>query len=782
MRYAVVRDYRGDPWVLYGVNVELMRWVYDTIDGKGAGTALRIGGRYQGDKGRKDLINDMLLILGGGLGHDFQKAEEFMDGHWHAHPQLGPYPCLGLLAKCQAAGVFHSGYRDHVVHQLKTYLLGLCVFHSCQSIKDAVLAEVEKNLPAGRTPPQEFHLRWLAAALAHDAGYILENAAADPSRGDPGKKALYEQVLQEFGAVIKYPLARSHEELENEAYKSLHTNLADEIDAKEQSITSEQSLFCLPMYSSGKNAMERGKDKAWAILKEGTRPCGLGLTDKKTIRDYYDFTWKYRTNYGERFPDHGVVSALLLLRAWHARADFLEFLEQRKQKDIGPLNQPVFDWVRDADRSDWKHTQTIEAAAAAIALHNIDPNRYTKGSLSSEWRSLFRTRLDIALTATKDRQPLALAFLLRLCDTLQDWDRPKFRPLTSGERLLESRDFSLKADDKGIHVFYRENPKGLFDKLVADLKIALVEKQVEALLRQDTTETGVFVRFSLPEGQEKAPKAKAKAKAKAEADADELPDPAELGEELREKFSSLCGGKPVTIGVCGKPPRGRCPVRTQTVHALAESARITSEVDSVATILRYLSEATHAARLLHTLGRNVGASEVQEWLLNLHNAAYYLAESFKRTPGKREDDKDQLSAEERCQLFFGHRADPQDAAAVQTAIWAVLDLFGKKPDGVPSKRSMFTTSFAADPLWSLLSTLASKGQDLVTALRKAVSQRTGVVAATIAGGHLQGNGQVAQDTDPDRLGRYVNDLIGAFPHNDDKAPRIWRGKQQGAKV
>lgn len=772
LKYAIVNDNRGVPYILFGVNVELMRWVCTTVDSGLAAEALRAGGRYEGGQGKKDLIDHMLLILGGGLGHDFQMAERFMEEHWHAHPQLGPYPCSGLLAKCQAAGVFHSGYRDHVSHQLKTYLLGLYVFDNCTTIQKAVLNEIGRDRENPRAAKQEFCLRWLATALAHDAGYILENAAADPSRDASDGAALYKQVLKEFGAVVKYPLARSHKELENDDYRSAHTDLADEIDAKEHSITSWQSLCCLPRYSDGKNATKHGRGKAWTILQEGTRASGLGLTDENTIKDYYDFTRKYATNYGERVADHGVTSALLLLRAWYAWSDFLGFLEQREHQEIGSLNRPFFGWVKDSDRSDWRHAQTIEMAAAAIALHNIDSRRYTKGSLAGEWGPLFRTRLDIALTATPKRQPLALAFLLRLCDTLQDWDRQKFRPLEQRERLLESKAFSLKADDGGVHVFYGGGADAQFKNLIEGLKIALVEDQVDNLVRQDTGERTEYVRFHFPGGQEKP----------AEPDPDELPDPAELDEGLQQKFRSLSGGRPVAIGVCGSPPRKRCPVRTQAINSLAENARIGSEVHLAGAVLQCLCDATEAAKLLVSRDQ-AGGGHIATWLLKLHVAAVRLERLFvDPDEKKRPDDTKLLRPPHKCRLFLRHRAafvsDAEDKAKeIQTAIWGFLKLFGKVPAN-SAKRSGFAKSLHSEPLWTHLNILIGDGPDFIMALKMAVDKRTIGVSKAITMTPL-GNEPVAPDAK--ELGGYIADRIQAFPHNDDRIAGIWRSANQGGR-
>jgi hypothetical protein len=757
----------------------LIRWIQTTVDGAvdgtSAGEALRVGTRYKDDQGKKDLINDMLLILGGGLGHDFQMAERFMEGHWHAHPQLGPYPCSGLLAKCQAAGVFHSGYRDHVGHQLKTYLLGLYVFGNCKPIREAVLNEIGRDLPNGRTPPQEFRLRWLAAALAHDTGYIFENTAADPSGNASDGGALYKQLLKEFGAVVEYPLARSHTDLADESYLANHTRIRTAIAAPTHSVPDDTSLFDLPsFFEHEQGADENGRNRAWNILKEGTGAAGLGTAADKTIETYYHFTKDHPTNYAERFPDHGVVSALLMLRAWYAWADFVRFLDRKllDGQPIPALTQPAFRWVL-TDRSDWAYHQTMHAAASAIALHNIDPRRYTKGSLKSLWEGQFRSKLDIGLTVNDGSQALALAFLLRLCDTLQVWDRQKFRPLEPGEHLLESKAFSLKVDDGGARVSYCGDADAQFNDLIKGLKIALVETQVETFVRQDADETTKYVRVDLFGGQEKP----------AEAAPDEMPEPAELDDELQQKFKSLSGGKTVTIGVCASPPRKRCPVRTQAVHSLAENARIGSEVHLVGAVLQCLSNATEAAKSLVVYRNKAEDGAIATWLLNLHVAAVHLARLFEnRGNKKRPDDTNSLQASAKCESFLRHRAPLDhgagpDASEIRSAIWGVLELFGAVPSQ-SAKRSGFAKSLQFEPLWTYLNILTDRGCDFIVALRTAFAKRTIDVSNAITMTPL-GNETVAPDAK--ELGGYIADRIRAFPHNQDKVSGIWRPANQGGK-
>ena len=54
---------------------------------------------------------------------------------WEAEIGIGPYPFSEILSLFEFGGKFWDGYRDHVLHQIKVYLLGLYLFFGCKKIR-----------------------------------------------------------------------------------------------------------------------------------------------------------------------------------------------------------------------------------------------------------------------------------------------------------------------------------------------------------------------------------------------------------------------------------------------------------------------------------------------------------------------------------------------------------------------------------------------------------------------------------------------------------------------
>ncbi|MBN1490971.1 MAG: hypothetical protein JXA69_13720 [Phycisphaerae bacterium] len=774
MRYTLVEDSRGTPYALFGVNFELMQWIWETAGSErsGAGKALCVHEDYQGPSGRKRLIDDMLLILGGGLGHDFQKAESFLEKHWHAHPQMGPYPWLGLLAEYQAGGVFHRGYRDHVAHQLKTYLLGLYLFDKCERIHQAVIGEIDNDCDRETDSVQEFRLRWLAAALAHDVGYIIENEQFVASgAGSDGPS--YVQVVAELERTLKYPLARSRRQSQDTSFQKRHSLLSEEINARYPELIGFSRISHLPFCST----LKKQPRTAWAVLEPRTKHAGV-WTGSNTIKDYYKFTEGHPNRFGAQYPDHGVASALILLRSWCAYANHLQQLvdAQKNRTTVQRLAENEFQWLASTTPSQWVCPKTIYAAASAMALHNIDPRSYVKGDSSNakqserssgSWITDFISRLNIALDSSSGQTPLALAFLLRLCDSLQAWDRQKFRPLKSGEHLLESRDFDLTVKNNKIWIYYRGEGNDQFKTLRGDLGIALVETQVDDLVAHDDSDDNGFEFVEVFGGKKKLKSWKPTTPPVSQA----LFEP---DEELDGKLRSLANGGRVQIGACGKPLQGPCPVRAQALHSLAEHARIGSDALLVTLVSQYLFDASNAAHAL----RNAEPDIIAGRLTALHRAAAYVTGLFAK-PARRRASRDAApTAASRCRDFLAHR-DPQDpvkgkrAEMVQQAIWRVIKLFGDDC-GQESKRKKYTKKLTVEPMASLLLILSVHGREVVNALWMLMEKRTSDVASEIVAEGLLAKEQVAKEANPVTLGGYINDRISQFPHNCDKAPRLWR--------
>ena len=103
--------------------------------------------------------------------------------------------------------------------------------------------------------------------------------------------------------------------------------------------------------------------------------------------------------------------------------------------------------------------EIVRAAAAAMALHNITPkdwDRVHKDGLLQAGFNMGAFR--IHLTDHDHRTPLA--FLLGLVDTLQDWDRPRFRaPKSEDELILTDQDMSITAKDGRLLLYFSRDAR-----------------------------------------------------------------------------------------------------------------------------------------------------------------------------------------------------------------------------------------------------------------------------------------------------------------------------------
>lgn len=351
---------------------------------------------------------------------------------WSSHEELGPYPFLDTLSHFQFDRKFYKNYRDHVSHQLKVFLLGMWIYHECPLIRDG-LAE-EFDLPAAGTE-DEFFRRWLATSVYHDIGYVLENDEALQNRGEgweSTRKILNETLAAPVSAVSSCARYLSSED--EHAFCQDHHHQMHGYKV----VTTFTDLCALRQPGDIFKHLEYEARKA-GVRSAASRRFGL--------QEYWDYARSTDQKDGRgRFLDHGIASALLLIQTWTAfKNRSLELVRVGKKSD-GEWHDHLRKLNRGLDGA-WS---TIRAAAAAMALHNINQSQWDKAHLRSNKMDLSHFRIHLI----DSRRKTPLAFLLAFVDTLQDWDRPKYRAATEKDRSLLDQDLSLKIE-KGrvlIHV------------------------------------------------------------------------------------------------------------------------------------------------------------------------------------------------------------------------------------------------------------------------------------------------------------------------------------------
>lgn len=777
--YCVAKNSDNIPYPLFGVNVNLMKWI--RCDHEFVERTLRKALPYK-DK-IENFYDTMLEIFGGSLGHDFQKAEEYIYRHWHAYSELGPYPCPGLLSKYQTEGVFYSSYRDHVVHQLRTYILGLYIYQHCEGIRNALHTEIrnDANRTIRRSEREEFLLRWLATALSHDVGYVLENKTVQPEREGNPEMPGWENFKKEFNELLKYPLLGPcdldrkirPDSAKLKAFKEIHDGIWS---CKSHSIGASETLGNLPQYNpdADKAPKDEGNGAAWAVLDPAGFKANFSLGETNILKTYYSFTKRVSTDYNEKLPDHGISSAMILLRSWYAYRDVLCGIKTKiiKNEEVPLLNQNMLTPLRDGQWWNNLDVSTIHAAATAIALHNIDMRRYSKENRPTEWIGVFNERLNICLEGEKSQ---ALAWLLRLCDTIQQWDRQQFKPLKPSDRVMSSKDISVLSDKDGIKLFFCADspPYTIHNGILEDLKIAIDDDSVKKYVHRNEEDIKDFRELNYSDWRPKEPQDNPPL----------LPVSEDQACIIRKIQSTLAIGRPIIpVGVCRNTAmhNGTCPVRLQLLHHAAESTRLGGEIHETTQVLNIFNRIVNESFLLDSYGPIIKSA--QETIgsfvrVSLGNLAIELGEFvhfFQKV--RRIGYRSEIVLKERITNFLSLRSIG-DVSCPRIS-QAVLDLHKYIGDDKINGHLRRTTKKKSD-LGEFVQSLQPNIHYLGHAAQHTRIQLSGVLENRSKHVFDRLHDSLAEK-DFENLGTYISGIIKSLPHNNPEAgcPPIWKRKRE----
>ena len=270
---------------------------------------------------------------------------------------------MRLLAERQWNDVKWPGYRDHLCHTIKTYLLGLVVLGLSGDLRDALCSACEVN-------GAELHRMWVYASTFHDVGYIFE--LADRARFAENMKFIEEYTHHYF-----------------HYYDEEMTSLLIEQGLSSQTITKNHARRILDAINVTRGDCTGLDDLAqlwnapedlWSGLNQICEASGIGQTG---ISKYFQMCSSgIPSMANERMPfhDHGVLGALLLARTLRMQSylfDQLEVVLKDQQSDS-------FQRLQATGRKDvlkamlgfWRETEdreeTINQAVAAIALHRSE--------------------------------------------------------------------------------------------------------------------------------------------------------------------------------------------------------------------------------------------------------------------------------------------------------------------------------------------------------------------------------------------------------------------------
>lgn len=381
---------------------------------------------------------------------------------WEADPGLGAPPVVEVVYKDEQDHVFYSAYRDHVVHSLQVYLLGLDLYYH--------QSELREILEQGRSGFR-FLRRWKVAALAHDHGYSAE------------VKGRF-QIPLPLRKLLKSPLL------------AFERHLSAGVQGRLGGFT----VTCHWPSEFLEDLHEFEGERLLDHIVRRSHATSLGAGNNP-LSDYYEFS-KDQAPGGR---DHGIMGVLVLLqlhRRLRAQLQGIKWesvpqdaLIERERKFLGSMTRDMDDAVED-----------IEAACAAMAIHNI-----RRDAWSQEQRDFAASNFKLRLDNFKiSLQESPLAWFLAFCDTLQCWNRPQAKgDASAADRYYPEEKVSLEHASDRIWLSFADEQEHLletgvsrFYRLRRELVEYLDEPSVDALLKLGSVSDGPQPTIALNTGSE----------------------------------------------------------------------------------------------------------------------------------------------------------------------------------------------------------------------------------------------------------------------------------------
>ena len=278
--------------------------------------------------------------------------------------------------------------RDHYIHSVNVFILGLCFYTKNSNFQKAFN---KKNLDKNEYPyayttkHEEFLFRWGIASLFHDVGYPIEII---------GKQII--KFIQFASDVDNSVQVKPKLEFDN--FDALNT-IAEIIPKRE---------FIKSYYEKYESCVYVDLLKPTDLLAHKLHiDLGINLQDIKTsLNQFVEVMAK------NGFIDHGYYSAIIVLK-WYG------FLIQSSGYEPEKFFYPLLD------------------SACAILLHNYYRNAIMKPPFNMEKLSPFQS---------------PIAFLLILCDELQEWNRQAYG--IQDKLRTHASDVNLWLTDNNFEIMY----------------------------------------------------------------------------------------------------------------------------------------------------------------------------------------------------------------------------------------------------------------------------------------------------------------------------------------
>lgn len=376
----------------------------------------------------ENILQDLLeRFLGENEGQRELAAVDIYKIVWGSYVELGPIPAIDILRKFEHDRVFYDNYRDHTTHSVKTFLIGLYIYENNLTIKVNIDAYIkDKKILPEISIDEAFLVIWIATALCHDIGYLFENEKVEKDI------SIKNQIINFYNQILSSPLANT---------PKFASSISQE---KEHFFIEEKEIFTPQI--KGITSFEH--EKLFNIFKEISFKTGLTTDGTNGILKYYELgkSELQKKSYG-KYRDHGICGALILMKVWES---YRKYISDLCKRDCGSYYKLI---KKDLDKLEINLDSfyyVIKIAAEAISLHNINKENWDEKDALG--KNIDLKQFNICLS-DKEKQ-LPVAFLLRMVDEIQTWDRPQFRAPISTDEFIYSCDMGLTVDEKYICLRY----------------------------------------------------------------------------------------------------------------------------------------------------------------------------------------------------------------------------------------------------------------------------------------------------------------------------------------
>jgi hypothetical protein len=433
--------------VLEGINSQIYRYLHNR------GIVSKVF------TGIQDYDNRLVKTLAVYSDERVGETVKLMTELWHIEPGLPYYPLVHELGEMEFGRIFWEGQRDHLVHQLLVYLLGLYLYYGSKYLREALSAEFPKET--------DFLRAWKIAALFHDLGYVFEVEAAKSAE-------VYTRVCGELNKLLDRCLY----------YYSVGRGIFV-LKTEDDKIRAQGRIYVPQVDPNDIGTLSRfGPEDLFVPLERQAQKAHLGEAEDN-LRQYWDYAMT--SNKGKRpgYVDHGIAGALVLLQQYRSLQYYVEQAGPVILASPTLVTKKTTQLVTDLAKQIAECQPAIEAAASGIALHYIDVDNWDhEHAFSTKRLTLHQFCLSLRETP--------FAFFLALTDALQSWDRPQYTMPRGPSYVMQAQDLTMGFREDKIAIAYETDPlrgttQSVFARTLQQMSHYMCADDLEALLEEDTS-------------------------------------------------------------------------------------------------------------------------------------------------------------------------------------------------------------------------------------------------------------------------------------------------------